>query len=273
MKKKLLLILAVCLAGLSTPAQCPIKNTAFKSGETLMYDMYFNWKFVWFKVGNATLSTTATIYQGKDAYRTSLITRTSSKADRYFTMRDTLKSYVTHELVPLYYTKRAKEGDRYRTDEVWYSYSGGRNYARMRHRNRKGEIREKNVGRANCIYDMLSIMLRARCMDFSNVKKGFTYRFIMADAGDLHDEKLVFRGRSTFQVEHTSTKYRTLVFSYIEKDDDTGKDVELVRFYITDDKNHLPVRLDMNLKFGTAKAFLIGAHNILNPQTAKVSGK
>lgn len=273
MKRSLIISVLLCLLCIPTPAQCPIKNTAFKSGETLMYDMYFNWKFVWFKVGNATLSTTSTSYQGKEAFRSSLITRTSSKADRYFTMRDTLKSYVTHDLVPLYYTKRAKEGDRYRTDEVWYSYSGGMSHTKMRHRNRKGEIREKTMSRTGCIYDMLSIMLRARCMDLDNVKEGYTYNFTMTDAGDLHNEKLVFRGRSTFQIEHTTTKYRTLIFSYIEKDDDTGKDVELVRFYITDDKNHLPVRLDMNLKFGTAKAFLIGAHNILNPQSAKISGK
>ena len=273
MKRNILLIFMVGIAWITSMAQCPVKNTAFKSGETLMYDMYFNWKFVWFKVGSASLTTNSTPYHGKEAYRASLITRTSKKADRYFVMRDTLKSYVTHDLVPLYYTKRAKEGDRYRTDEVWYSYKGGRSYARMRHRNRKGEISKKIASRANCIYDMLSIMLRARCMNLDNVKKGFTYNFHMTDAGDIHNEKLVFRGRSTFQLEHTSTKYRTLVFSYIEKDDDTGKDVELVKFYITDDKNHLPVRIDMNLKFGSAKAFLKGAHNILNPQTAKISGK
>lgn len=271
--KRTLLILVMALAATNATPECPVTNTSFKSGETLMYDLYFNWKFVWFKVGNATMNISSTSYNGREAYRTNLITRTSSKADNYFVMRDTLRSYVTHDLVPLYYNKRAKEGDRYRIDEVWYSYSGGRNFARMRHRNRKGEIREKSVGRTNCIYDMLSIMLRARCMDLDDVKKGFVYHFIMTDAGDVHEEKLAFLGRSTFKLEHTNVKYRCLIFSYIEKDDDTGKDKELVRFYITDDKNHLPVRLDMHLKFGTAKAFLIGAHNIRNPQTAKFPAK
>ena len=28
------------------------------------------------------------------------------------------------------------------------------------------------------------------------------------------------------------------------------------RFYVTDDTNHIPIRLDMFLKFGSAKAFL-----------------
>ncbi len=28
-------------------AQCGIENTAFKSGEFLYYDLFFNWKFIW----------------------------------------------------------------------------------------------------------------------------------------------------------------------------------------------------------------------------------
>ena len=32
---------------------------------------------------------------------------------------------------------------------------------------------------------------------------------------------------------------------------------EIVRFYVTDDANHIPVRLDMFLRFGSAKAFLV----------------
>ena len=47
-----------------------------------------------------------------------------------------------------------------------------------------------------------------------------------------------------------------------------GKEKEVVTFYITDDKNHLPVRLDMYLRFGSAKAFLTEAKGVRNPQTA-----
>ena len=46
------------------------------------------------------------------------------------------------------------------------------------------------------------------------------------------------------------------------------RDREVVTFYITDDKNHLPVRLDMYLRFGSAKAFLTEAKGVRNPQTA-----
>jgi hypothetical protein len=35
-------------------AQCVAKNEAFQSGEHVMYDLYFNWKFIWKKVGLAS---------------------------------------------------------------------------------------------------------------------------------------------------------------------------------------------------------------------------
>ena len=43
---------------------------------------------------------------------------------------------------------------------------------------------------------------------------------------------------------------------------------EVVTFYISDDKILLPVRLDMYLRFGSAKAFLTEAKGVRNPQTA-----
>ena len=50
MKRLRNVIIAVILllaAGVTTStAQCKFRNTAFKSGEYLSYNLYFNWKFV-----------------------------------------------------------------------------------------------------------------------------------------------------------------------------------------------------------------------------------
>lgn len=115
--KQLLFTIALLMSSLMpSMAQCKFQNTAFKSGEFLTYNLYFNWKFVWVKVGNATMSTVENHYHGKPAYKASLITRTSSKADKFFIMRDTLLCYNTLDLEPLYFRKGAQEGKRYTVD-------------------------------------------------------------------------------------------------------------------------------------------------------------
>ena len=113
MIKKLMLLLLLVVSGLQASAQCSSNNTAFKSGETLIYDLYFNWKFVWIKVGVASMNTTQTTYGGHPALRTYLITRGSKKADKIFVMRDTLMAYTGLDLVPKYYVKKAFEGKTY----------------------------------------------------------------------------------------------------------------------------------------------------------------
>ena len=122
MKHKIILLISTVLLSLSAFAQCPVRNTAFQSGEHLSYDLYFNWKFIWFKVGSADIDIKQTKYKGQDAYRAYLITRGSKTADRYFVLRDTLTTYTTLDIVPLYFVKNAIEGKRYTREKVIYSY-------------------------------------------------------------------------------------------------------------------------------------------------------
>ena len=114
--KILLLSLLLLLAPNALQAQCTYKNTAFKSGESLTYNLYYNWSFVWVKAGTATFDIVQSTYDKRPAYKGSLITRGSKKADKFFILRDTLLCYNSLEMAPLYYRKGAHEGKRYTVD-------------------------------------------------------------------------------------------------------------------------------------------------------------
>ncbi len=263
------LLLVTQTDGLVAHAQCPIKNTAFQSGEKLEYKLFFNWKFVWLKAGTATLKTEATTYKGKEAFRSHLLTHTSKRIDKFFMMRDTLESIVTTDLVPLYYRKGANEGNKLRINEVSYKYNGGKTHLDLLYQNPAGVVTEKTFDQAECIYDMLSMMLRARSFKGSDFKKGDRIEFQMADGKKVETQTLVYRGIKNFTTEDTKIKYRCMVFSFVEIKG--KKEKEVITFYVTDDDNHLPVRLDMFLKFGVAKAYLKKATGVRNEQTAIIS--
>lgn len=272
--KRLLILLTAVLCSMAAllpekaAAQCSSNNTAFQSGETLIYDLYFNWKFVWIKVGTASMNTTRTTYGGQPALRSYLITKGSKRADKIFVMRDTLMSYMGLNLVPKYYVKKAFEGDTYRKSEAWYSYANGKCKVRSRYQRNSNPPSFDTHESQSCAFDMISMLQRARSMSAEGMKVGHRINFLMADGKNCEWKSIVFRGRKKFKMENSNTTYRCLVFSFVEKE--KGKEKDIVTFYITDDKNHLPVRLDMNLNFGTAKAFLTGARGLRNPQTAKI---
>jgi hypothetical protein len=69
-------------------------------------------------------------------------------------------------------------------------------------------------------------------------------------------------------MDETKEKFRCLVFSFYEREN--GKNHELIRFYVTDDQNHIPVRLDMFLSFGSAKAYLRSYKGVRSAMTSKV---
>lgn len=264
-----LLFLSFLLCTFAGWAQCPLENTAYKAGEKLNYELYFNWKFVWVKAGTATFSVTDTDYQGQKAKRTHLITRTNPTLDKFFTMRDTLISISSYnDNIPYYYRKGAYEGKKYRVDEVWFSYPNSRTHLKQAYRNPEGKVKHGQRDFKDCVYDMISMMQRARSFKLSQFEKNKRMQFWMADGDDVDNVYLEYRGKETIKQEHSKTKFRCLVFSFIEKQD--KKEKEVVRFYVTDDNNHLPVRLDLNLKFGTAKAYLSSYEGLLNPATSIV---
>ena len=119
-----------------------------------------------------------------------------------------------------------------------------------------------------CVYDMLSILLQARSYDPTDYKVGQKILFSMATGRAIEKQTLIYRGKENFKSENNVT-YRCLVFSLVEYTAE-GKEKEVITFYVTDDRNHLPVRLDMYLNFGSAKAFLTNIEGNRHPLTSIV---
>lgn len=251
----------------SIKAQCESKNNAFKAGEIITYDLYFNWKFVWVKAGYASLTTSASTWHSKSAYRMNLISGGSKKADYFFKLRDTLTSVIGKHMEPCYFRKGALEGKNYTVDEAYFTYKNGLSYVHQR-RYKKGRYTNSDYSDSRCMYDMLSILAQARSYDPKEYRVGQKILFPMATGKKVEMQTLIYRGKKDIKAENDTT-YRCLIFSLVEYN--SRKEKEIITFYVTDDANHLPVRLDLYLNFGSAKAFLHSARGVRHPLTSIVS--
>ncbi|EJX03132.1 hypothetical protein EVA_08769 [gut metagenome] len=260
----------MCLSTLSLQAQCPVENKAFQSGEQVFYDLYFNWKFIWKRVGTASLTTLSTVYQDKPVYRFNLLSSGRKKTDFFFKMRDTLTCVVSDRLEPLYFRKAAEEGKRYTVDEAWFSYKDGVSHVKQKRTRQDGRVQEMEYQSTRCIFDMLSILAQARSFNAESFKVGDKILFPMATGRRVEEQTLIYRGKENVKANDDIT-YRCLVFSFVEYDD--GKEEEVITFFVSDDDNHLPIRLDMYLHFGSAKAFLKDVRGNRYPMTCLVEEK
>ena len=92
----------------------------------------------------------------------------------------------------------------------------------------------------------------------------------MATGRKVENQTLIYRGKKNIKAEdEDETTYQCLVLSLVEYDK-KGREQEVITFYVTDDLNHLPVRLDLYLNFGSAKAFIKDIKGNRHPLTSVV---
>ncbi len=262
----LLLFTALTLIVSQTTAQTPAIKTlpAFKAGETLKCNLYFNWKFVWVRAGDASLIIRDTIFNGQKAMSMSLLSTTNKRADAFFKMRDTLTTVFTPDLRPIYYRKASEEGKHYYLNQVWYDYSHGDSIKiTQTFRRNKEPIRKSTEMSAKPVYDMMSLLAYARTINFSTMKKGQRLSFPVATGKRIETQHLIYRGKTKMESDK-EIEYNCITVSLVEYDK-KGKEQSIINFHVTDDRNKLPILLDLTLNFGSAKAKLSSYQGLLYP--------
>lgn len=223
--------------------------------ETLRYALYLGP----IKGGEASFVTRNTKLDGQDVVRMDLIARTTSAAEKLFSMNDTLTTYydpVNNR--PVYFRKHCFEGDDTYEETAAFKYpaSGGCVVA-MRKNYKSGRIKEKTEASDSPVYDMVSIMGYARTINTSGLQSGKHVDFRLVDAAEILDECLVYYGKES--VKLSGKKYDCLVFKlvepYVEKGKRKVKDV--LTIYVTDDESRTIVQMDIKFKVGSAKAKLL----------------
>ena len=119
---------------------------------------------------------------------------------------------------------------------------------------RDGEVQESEESDSRCIYDMLTILAQARSYDPADYKVGDKIKFPMATGRKVEEQTLIYRGKENVKAENGVT-YRCLIFSLVEYDK-KGKEKEVITFFVTDDKNHLPCPFGYVFEFWFCQSFL-----------------
>lgn len=204
------------------------------------------------KAGQAKLVTTRTTWKDEPAYRIELLAMTGKAVSKIFSMNDTLRSTVLPDLTPKAFWKHSQEADYESVENV--SFEDG--IVRLE-KLRKGTLKTNTVKCSEPVYDMVSLVMVARSLDFSKLKQGQRFEFKVASGLSVSTEYLEYQGRE--RLKAAGKQNDCLKFALIEPKMEKGKlkETELMVIYILPDSTHLPVGIDFNLKFGTAKARLL----------------
>jgi hypothetical protein len=254
------------IVGASSPGYaqidfCGIENRVIQHGEKLNFKVYYNLSAVWVGAGEANFTTTATTLKGKKVYHIIGDGQTYTSYDWIYKVRDKYETFIDQEtLRPLQFIRNVSEGG-------YKIY----NHVVFDHNNKKAYSDNKIFDVNSCIQDVLSSIYYARNIDYNKLNKGDKIPFTMFLDNASYDLYIRYLGKETITTKYGTFKAIKIAPLLIKGT--IFKGGEKMAIWVSDDENHVPLRIDSPIAVGSIKVDLMGYTNLKNPLTALINKK
>ncbi|MBQ7041887.1 MAG: DUF3108 domain-containing protein [Muribaculaceae bacterium] len=251
MKRLIFIIFVMILTSLNWVSAISLPN------EELKYKVTYKWGLIHTQAGRATLSL---LYDG-DKYKSTLIARTETWADRIYRVRDTLYSEMTLDFTPIKYVKSAHEKGKYVRDQIDYIVVGNNFTGNCtRYRIKKGDsdfsTELKTINATGTTVDMLSVFYHLRTLDFPSMKLGETKTINIFSGKTKELLSIKYEGIKTVKIDEQ--KYNTYHVSFKFTSEDGKKSSDDIDTWISADNRRIPIKLEGSLPIGKIRCLYIG---------------
>jgi hypothetical protein len=267
LKLSLLSVILFFLESSGLNAQCFKKNNAFGEGESISYDVSYNWGPLWVNAGIVTFSVTREKFMGKDAWHLKSTGKTYASYDLLFKVRDYYDSWISPESFNTYEFRRyIYEGGYSLVNTLRFDYTNSRVYSNTKRNN--DALRKDTLKTNLCSFDMLAAVYLTRTLDFSNVT--FETKIPISVIIDDNIYPIYIRSLGKEIVTNQDgSKYRCTKFSAKMVEGTIFRGDEDMLVWVTDDENKIPVYIEAKILIGTVRAYLKetkGLKNLSNSQ-------
>jgi hypothetical protein len=253
MKKLVLLLAVIILSGFSYQQDLPLKKeVGFREGEVLNYRL----KYGIFTAAEASLKVVPSdlTFDGKPAFKLSVDARTSGTFDIFYKVRDHYDSYIDKtELTPYFYQENIREGNYRRQDKARF------------HQDKRRVFTSNGTfdAQTDQTFDLVSAYYFARNLDISKLRLNDTFKLNYFLGNDLSTLEIQYVGKERIQTKLGNIN--CLKFSpSIEPGRVFKKDSKLY-LWITDDKNRVPVKAQVEIIVGSVTLEIKSAEGLKYP--------
>jgi hypothetical protein len=238
---------------------CGIRNTAFVPNESITYNVFYSVIGIYVNAGTATFNTTLEKLNNRPVYHAVGEGRSNSSYDWIFKVRDKYESYFdTTYLQPLKFIRNVDEGGYKKTENVIFDQQN--NIANTT----KGVFKVPN-----CIQDVLSAVYYARNIDFNKYKVEDKIPFSMFLDNEVYNLYIRYLGKETVKTRYG--KFRAIKFRPLLVKGTIFEGGEKMTVWVSDDPNHIPLRIESPIVIGSLKADMMQYRNLRHPLSSKIS--
>ena len=201
---------------------------------------------------------TAIVVNDRPTFHITAKGKTNKSFDWMYTVRDHFESYVDSvSIAPLKYFKSVREDNYKDIDLVYYD-----------HAEKQMRGKKKNMEMPEYVQDIVSGTFYARTIDFSSAYEGKTYPLNIYLDQKIYNLKFKYLGKET--IKSDIGKVRCIKLRPQLVVDRVFKDEDDMTIWVTDDANHVPVRIQTDIWVGSLKVDLTSYSGLLNPFSSKV---
>ena len=228
-----------------------LQNTSFKAGEYFEYKV----KFGFLPIGEATVDVSQQIYSvnNRPCFRVNILGKTSGLTD-LFRIRNTYRSYLdTAAILPQKFLMSLHENNYKKDQTIIFDHLA--NVAI-----REQDKEKKNFKLPDNVHDVVSGYYFLRTIDFSKVKSGESVSSNMFFDDEIYNIKVKFNGRGV--VKTRFGKINVIKLNPVLPPNGMFEGEDAIRIWVSDDRNRVPIRIEIDFAVGSASMELKEYRNI-----------
>jgi hypothetical protein len=196
---------------------------------------------------------------GKPVYHITGDGKTYSFYDNFFKVRDKYETFIdTATLQPLRFIRNVYEGGYKKYENVTFN------------KTTNSAITNQGVYKVpECVQDVLSAVYYSRNIDFNKHKVGDKIEFSMFLDNEVYQMYLRYLGKETIKTKYG--KFKAIKFKPLLIKGTIFEGGEKMTVWVSDDKNHIPLRIESPISVGSVKIDMISYRNLRYPLTSLIS--
>jgi hypothetical protein len=240
---------------------CGTRNTSFVAGETVTMRVFYNAIGLYIGAGEATFTITLERFNGKPAYHCVGVGTNYPTFDNFFKVRDRYESYIdTGTMLPMKFIRNVYEGGYKIYNNVTFNQEAST------------AISTNGVFKTTkCIQDVVSSIYYARNIDYNKYKPGDRIPFDMFLDDEVFHLYLRYMGKEKVKTQYG--KFNAIKIKPLLIKGTMFKGGEKMTIWVSDDPNHLLLRVESPVTVGNIKVDMFGYKNLRYPLTSLISVK
>ncbi len=235
---------------------CGDRNFTTKAGEQISYVVYYTVAGIYMNAGKAVFTNNLEKLNGVPVYHITADGKTNPSHDWVYKVRDIYETYMdTATLRPIKFVRNVYEGGYKHYENITFNHSA------------KTAVTNEGVYKIpGCIQDVLSAVYNARNINFDNYKPNDKIPFKMFMDNEVHDMYVRYLGKEIVKTKYG--EFRAIKFKPLLVKGTIFEGGEKMTVWVTDDDNHIPLRIESPIIVGKVKVDMMSYRNLRYPITS-----